>query len=242
MEVTRAVVFDLDDTLYLERDYVASGFRRVANALCEECDAPTDDVYSFLRCGFEAGIRRCAFDRLLVRYPSVASRWTVENIVEVYRSHHPAIELLPDTLQMFQELTNCQIRMALLTDGPVVAQSNKIEALCLAGWVDVTVLTDRWGLEYRKPHPRGYQTAMSLLRMPAEQLVYVGDNPAKDFRTPRSMGWSTVRLRLPGQLHWLIEPSSDECAADCEVVSIQALTRRLSDMCLLVPRRSTTIF
>jgi len=242
MEVTRAVVFDLDDTLYLERDYVASGFRRVANALSNCCDAPPDEIYNFMRCGFEAGIRCCAFDRLLARYPSLTPRWNVENIVEIYRSHHPAIELLPDTREMFDELTKCHIRMALLTDGPVLAQSNKIEALRLTDWVDVTLMTDTWGVEYRKPHPRGYQAAMSILRMPAEELVYVGDNPKKDFRTPRSMGWSTVRLRLPGQLHWLLESSSAEFAADCEVVSILALTQLLSDMCALEPRSSKAIF
>lgn len=231
MEVMRAVVFDLDDTLYLERDYVASGFRHVAHAVNDNCNAPIEEMFDFLWCGFKAGVRGDAFNRLIARYPSLTSRWTVEDLVGVYRSHQPAIELLPNIKELLDVLDKAPVRLALLTDGPVAAQSCKLAALSLRDRFDFLVLTDIWGTEYRKPHPRGFLAMMSFLGLPAKQLVYVGDNPEKDFQTPRGMGWGTIRLRLPGQLRCLIEPTTAGHAADREIVSIPSLSQHLLNMC-----------
>ena len=47
--------------------------------------------------------------------------------------------------------------------------------------------------------------------------IYVGDNPAKDFVTPRRLGWQTVRLRVHGQLRFTEEPPSPAYRAAVEV-------------------------
>ena len=39
------------------------------------------------------------------------------------------------------------------------------------------------------------------LSLPPEHLVYIGDNPSKDFDAPALLGWRSIRLRLPGQVH-----------------------------------------
>lgn len=238
MEVVRGVVFDLDDTLYLERDYVASGFRHVALVVEGHCDAAADEVFQFLWSGFGEGIRGDSFDRLLVRYPSLASGWTVGELVQLYRGHQPTIDALPKIKELLNELTRGMIALALVTDGLIAAQSGKIAALGLSGCFDLLVLTDTWGREYRKPHRRGFETVKSGLSLCSEQLVYVGDNPAKDFRAPREMGWQTVRLRLPGQLRYLEEPPAPDYAPQKEVVSVESLIQLLRKLCALEPGTS----
>ena len=241
MEVGWAVVFDLDDTLYLEKDYVVSGFRHVANAVSEYCDAPMQETFNFLWYGFEAGVRGDAFNRLLARYRSLATRWTVEQLVEVYRSHQPTIELLPNIQDLLSVLVKDRTRLALLTDGPVVTQSCKIAALGLTDWFNCLVLTDAWGTEYRKPHPRGFEAVMNSLGIPATNLVYIGDNPEKDFRAPREMGWGTVRLRLSEQLRCSLEPGSPDFAAEYEVGSVSELKQILFHVFALKAPRCNSI-
>jgi putative hydrolase of the HAD superfamily len=58
----------------------------------------------------------------------------------------------------------------------------------------------------------------------AEHLVYVGDNPHKDFDAPHDLGWACVRLRLPGQLHTHAE---DRVVPDLTVTSVAALVEAL---------------
>ena len=72
-----AIVFDLDDTLYAERDYVFSGFRAVA-VWGERClGFPSDQIYAELVERFEHGSRRNTFDDWLAsRGLPPTSMWT----------------------------------------------------------------------------------------------------------------------------------------------------------------------
>jgi putative hydrolase of the HAD superfamily len=230
MELIRGVVFDLDDTLYFEREYVLSGFRSIAATIGGDCRR-SDFIFEFLQSGFEAGVRGDAFDRLLAEYPELRIRLTVADLVERYRSHIPAIQLLPEMRFLLAALTSRGIRLALITDGSVTAQSNKIAALELGKLFAPTLITDAWGLQFRKPHRRAYEAVMKDWKMSPTQLVFIGDNPAKDFYAPRALGWHTARLRLTQQLRHALEPPSPEYAAERDFGSLGDLTDWLNAMC-----------
>ena len=90
-------MFDLDDTLYLETDYVRSGFRAVAGKIEQAVETvPASELYTFLWESFEAGDRGNNFDRLLARYPEVAKVFSVGDLVRCYRNHYPDIKLFPE--------------------------------------------------------------------------------------------------------------------------------------------------
>lgn len=61
----KVFVFDLDDTLYLERDYVFSGFQSVAGKIEEKSGLSSELVYEELIQDFNNGLRAKNFDRLL---------------------------------------------------------------------------------------------------------------------------------------------------------------------------------
>lgn len=214
VDLTGGVVFDLDDTLYLERDYVSSGFRHVARRV-SRTDDEAERVYAFLWDLHERGVRGDTFDRLLAAFPGVAGRAGVPELVAWYRTHRPDIAPAAGAPQLLATLAGAGYGVALVTDGPPESQRAKIEALGLDGVP--AVLTGRWGAAYSKPHERGYRRASTLLGLDASRLVYVGDNPAKDFLGARRLGWRTVRVRCAGQLHEAREPVSLEYAPDVEV-------------------------
>jgi len=216
-------VFDLDDTLYLERDYVASGFRAVARAIAVAGTMPEDDVYTFLRSGFEAGVRGRAFDRLRDESTAVARRFETSDLVEVYRVHEPSIRPLPGAVALLDRATAAGVPLALVTDGEPEGQGRKLTALGLDARFSPAVRTGTWGRAYWKPHPRAFETVEAEWRARGADLVYVADNPAKDFVEPRRRGWRTVRLRLDGQLHAAAEASTPAHAAEHVVHSVDAL-------------------
>jgi putative hydrolase of the HAD superfamily len=98
-------------------------------------------------------------------------------------------------------------RFAVLTDGPPVCQANKVAALGLDRQAEPVVLTGAYGDGFGKPHPRGFQEIAE--RSGANRLVYVADNPTKDFAAPRQLGWTTVRVRRPGGLHANLPDGTD---------------------------------
>ncbi len=194
------VVLDLDDTLILERDYVRSGFAAVGRALGVD-HKEADLVESFLWSGFLSGRRGGAFDALFERFPHLRDRATVADCVRAYREHEPELSFIPGVAEL---LTGLRIRgwpVAVISDGALAGQEAKVRSLGLGRWAEPVILTDRWGRDYWKPHPRAFREVQTSLGLPPDRLVYVGDNPAKDFQAPHELGWYTVRLRRAGQLH-----------------------------------------
>jgi putative hydrolase of the HAD superfamily len=159
------VVFDLDDTLYLERDYVRSGFRHVGLWAQKELGIPdfSDRAWEL----FEAGRRGKIFDQILQESRIRWDRSTIEHLLAIYRSHYPEIRLLPDALVCLQALHG-KAPLAILSDGHPKAQRNKVAALRLKEWFDAIFLTAEWGFEYAKPSPTAFQLAQKQFGCEAE--------------------------------------------------------------------------
>lgn len=214
--VIRGVVFDIDDTLFLERDYVRSGFNAIARLLAqtpEECG----DIAAWLWDAFARGVRGDTFDRLLAARPDLASRSSAPQLVSAYRAHTPEIALLPGMQDVVGELVRRGMRLGVLSDGPVASQRAKATALGLDAWFDPVILTEACGPGYPKPGRLGFERIAQAWQLPGEQLAYVADNPLKDFGAPRALGWRTIRLRMPQQLSWAVEAPDPGDRADLEV-------------------------
>jgi putative hydrolase of the HAD superfamily len=215
----RAIVLDLDDTLYLERDYVRSGFNDVAAYLEDRGLANSAEIFAFLWAGFEAGERRHAFDSLLRRWPQIGRVEDVEALVARYRQHFPNIKLREPAA--FADLMALDLRVGLISDGWPPAQRAKLDALGIKSSFASKVLTGDWGGRYGKPHHRAFTTMEQELSLSSSELVYVADNPTKDFIAPNERGWLTWRIRMPGQLHHALEPNGSIAAPGLELPSLQ---------------------
>lgn len=218
--MTRGVVFDIDDTLYPEREYVQSGFAHVAGLLGGTEDE-VEALSAWLREAFDAGRRGDTFDRLLEAFPYLAERTSTSALVDAYRAHPPTIALEPGVEGVLDLLQQRGLRLAVLSDGPVASQAGKAAALGLDRWFDPILLTGSLGPDFAKPSVTGFETIARAWGLSGPELAYVADNPAKDFAGPRRLAWLTVRVRHAGQLRSALEPSS---AADRPDVEIRDIT------------------
>lgn len=210
MTVTRLVVLDIDDTLYLERDYVRSGFAAVGAWARRELGV--DGLGERAWQEFEAGVRGRIFDDALAACgvepvpPGLISR-----LVGVYRTHPPAIALLADSRAWLDgaDLLAGDVAVAAVTDGPLASQQAKAIALGLARWVEPIVFTEALGPGRGKPHPAAFDLLERTTGVRGDRCAYVADNPAKDFAAPHRLGWRTVRMRRPGGLHAAVASGPD---------------------------------
>lgn len=186
------LVFDLDDTLFLERDYVLSGFEAVGEWVWKTLRLPhfADRAWRL----FESGCRGRVFDAVLADSGLEPHRGLVEDLVRVYRTHAPRITPLPDAVDCLSFFHGSAI-LALVTDGPVISQQQKLRALGLFPFFEIVLFTGMWGEKYSKPHSRAFRDVQTRLAGGDRRFIYVGDNPAKDFIAPASLGWETVRVR-----------------------------------------------
>lgn len=199
LEGVRCVVFDIDDTLYLERNYVRSGFRVVDRWV--QVNLSRKGFFTIAWQLFEKGHRGRIFDEALAMISQAPDAAIVSAMVSEYRRHEPRIALSADAQECLDRFQVRRLRMACVSDGPLASQEAKARALGLDRWLDPIVLTARYGEGYGKPDPRGFVEICERLGCEGASCVYVADNPAKDFKAPRQLGWRTVRVCRSGSLH-----------------------------------------
>ncbi|GHG05392.1 haloacid dehalogenase [Deinococcus piscis] len=226
MSWKKGLIFDLDDTLYLEQQYVTSGFGAVGSHLSPEPEQAAlyaQKLHSYVQ---QFGDGR-AFDHLLEEFPQATEGLTVQQLVEVYRSHMPTLELDQVWREQLQKWRDAGVFLGLISDGALIGQQNKVNVLELESLFDHLILTDQLGREFWKPHRRAYELMQQVSGLQGPQLIYIGDNVLKDFIAPRALGWHTVRLRLPGQVRELLEPASEEARPQAEARSVAELISQL---------------
>lgn len=193
------LVFDLDDTLYPERQFAISGFRACERWL-EDRFGATGIVDHMTRL-LDDGHMRALFEITLASKVPDAPADVVEEFIDIYRLHEPDIELYPDAAHALDHF-EAQGPIGLITDGQEVVQSSKVRALRIAERFHHIVYTGALGgRSFSKPHPLSFERMEAALAGNGGPFVYVGDNPAKDFVTPNARGWISVQIHRPHRIH-----------------------------------------
>jgi putative hydrolase of the HAD superfamily len=217
----QAWIFDLDDTLYPERDYVRSGFRAVGIWSERRLGLSPPVVQAQLEALFDGGMRRDAFQWWLSEQGLPDS--LLPEMVETYRDHEPQIGFYPESEPILDELKP-HFRLGIVTEGRRAAQEAKIRALDLRRWItEIVVLGEEDRAEW-KPSRKPFERILVRLAVAGRNAAYVGDNPQKDFRGAREAGLHTVRVRREGGLHAGEEPACAQDAPDREIRSLEDLT------------------
>lgn len=179
-------IFDLDDTLYDEASYVRSGFGAVARWGEERFGQDAAESLAEMEALLAGNGRGRVFDDWL------RGRASVHEAVKVYRHHEPEISLLPSAHGVLDRLAGQPLY--LVTDGHKVVQAKKVAALGIADRFRHCYLTNRYGRASAKPSLRCFELICRREKSEWEGLVYIGDNPAKDFVSLNRAGAHTVRV------------------------------------------------
>lgn len=185
------VIFDLDDTLYKEIDYLRSAYRFISERIAASDSCP-EDIYQYMLDRYING--EDVFGAVQNHYSTARTK---SEMLVWYRTHIPDIRLTEDTKSLLNFLKEKEVITGILTDGRSHTQRNKIEALGLKEFiVDRDILiSEEFGSE--KPSADNYRY-FELEHPTVNNFIYVGDNPNKDFLSPNRLGWLTIGLRDKG--------------------------------------------
>jgi putative hydrolase of the HAD superfamily len=212
------LVFDMDDTLYEESTYVRSGFMAVAESLAPVLGKSAKLLAGEMMDTLQQLGRGKVFDSLLGRYGKV-SRRLVQQCVSCYRLHEPEIHLHQAGASCLRRFRH--FPLYVVTDGNKMAQAAKARALDLESQVKKVFITHRYGLRHAKPSPYCFRIIQTLERVSVSRILYVGDNPAKDFVGLRPHGFRTLRVLTGPHSMVKARPGHD---AEFQVNSLHDLT------------------
>ena len=222
----KALLFDLDDTLYPEKGFVYSGFKAVSRNLAGRLRINEASLYQKLVEVFEEGIRGKIFDVALCRIGVVPSEEILAEMVDIYRTHIPEIETYPDVLSFLPRFGK-RYRLGLITDGYAEVQRGKIKALGIERFFDTLLFSDDLSQGNWKPSSLPYQLALEKLGISPKEAICIGDNPFKDFIGAKELGLVTVRLRREGAEYEKVSLDGFH-EADIEVRTLEELNAVLA--------------
>jgi putative hydrolase of the HAD superfamily len=175
--MNKTIVFDLDDTLYKEIEYLKSAYNFICNYL-------NLDIYEeMMNLYFQ---EKDVFDIIIKRYNLCTNKSTFVNL---YRNHFPNISLDVETREMITYLKCEGYSLGIITDGRSTTQRNKIEALEINKLFDLIIISEEIGSE--KPNINNF---LPFHDFNSESYFYIGDNINKDFYAPNKLNWLTVQL------------------------------------------------
>ncbi len=230
----KAIIFDLDDTLYREEDYAFAAYRQAAEYLAEQVsvsaalnpvpDLSADAFYDKMMELYERDGRGHIFDELIKEYDL---RIPSADLVEVYRSTKPQLTLYEDAKKLIRFAKDNDIKTGLLTDGMSRVQHVKIDALQLEDMLDYCLATDDLGKDedghdFGKPSTVPYRKVLEELEAAPEEAIYIGDNPRKDFAACKILGMGSVRIRRDSG-YFMGREADPGCEADRSVNDLREL-------------------
>jgi carbamoyl-phosphate synthase large subunit len=195
----RAVLFDLDNTLYPEEQFVVSGFREAAQCLAAHTHLDAQTLLEQMLQILRARGRGRVFDILLKELEIDSTTW-LPTLLQVYRSHRPVLSLFSETSAVLRALKDRGIRLGVVTDGLASTQRRKVAALGLEAYMGAIVCTGELGNGCAKPSPIPFEVALTLLDVAPKYAAYVADDISKDFAGPNRLGMRSVQLRTAGLL------------------------------------------
>jgi putative hydrolase of the HAD superfamily len=177
--IQKTIVFDLDDTLISEIDYLKSAFQEIA----EHIDAENKNLYNEMFQWYQN--KENVFLNLQNQYKNTK----VSDLKNKYRNHFPNFNPNSKTRDLLIELKGRGHFLGLITDGFSITQRNKIKALDIENLFDLIIISEEFGSE--KPDEANFKV---FHKFGTTEYYYIADNVAKDFITPNKLGWTTVCL------------------------------------------------
>ena len=193
----KAVLFDLDGTLY-DRDAVAAVlFERQYAAFARELrDVPRErflrDVHAMDEHGHgdkEAG------------YPRLVRAWGLEAALAACLNRHfwaaydGLCTLDGDTALTLRELRTRRLTLGVITNGQGARQRRKLAALGLAQSFDAVLVSGEEGVN--KPDREIFRRALERCGVAAREALFVGDHPVADVEGAHRAGLTAVWKFVP---------------------------------------------
>lgn len=196
----KVVLFDLDDTLISENEYVKSGYHHVAKIIRNKYLMNDKEVYKRLYLLYKQSTKN-VFNRLLDQDNIKYTKEDILFLVNEYRNHIPAIHFYDDVIPVLDILKQKKIRIGIISDGYLSTQYNKAKVLNLYNIFNKVIFTEELGPKYWKPHPKAFEIMKEYFNVEYQEMIYIGDNPQKDFYIKSIYPIKTVRIMRKSNLY-----------------------------------------
>ena len=201
----KAVLFDLDDTLFdhrhssrealsvLQREYA----RELGTVDMDKLEAVNLEILNIVHKEVLAGTltpdeaRAKRFGMLLRKYGLEPSLKELDSIAMMYRaSYQLSRRATPGAKSLLKVLRDRGLKTAIVTNNLVEEQMDKLRHCELFDLIDSITISEEAG--YAKPEVRIFETVLDRLECKPEETIMIGDSWENDILGARTAGIPTI--------------------------------------------------
>ena len=210
----RAILFDLDDTLFDHRRASTLALRAMHEAYAPELPfepfaAKHAEVLEVFHARFLAGeftldeARVARMQTLFAAFSVEIDHRTALEAAQLYREGHQANRhLVPGAIELLDVLRQ-HCRLGVVTNNSTAEQIEKLRVLNIAGYFDTVVISENVGVT--KPDPKIFAIALQRIGARPDETVFVGDNWTNDIVGAINAGLAAVWLSHEGKTPALVD-------------------------------------
>jgi putative hydrolase of the HAD superfamily len=193
----RAVLFDLDGTLY-DRDAAMEAFAHEQFSAFKD-QLPDLSAPQFLARFLDLDEHGYAKRSDLYRHLAGEFRFSDTLAVDLERHfwdcYSRGCGATEDAWTTLRTLRSAGKKLGVITNGATKWQMTKLQALGMGGFFDVVLVSEAEGIS--KPDARIFHRALDLCGVAAHEAMFVGDHPEIDVAGAKAAGLAAVWKRVP---------------------------------------------
>ena len=188
----KGYILDLDNTLYDENQYLYYVFMDFWKK--QKLDPKIfEDICHQTLCDQSRIRSKDTFKTFLELTPIGYTQEFHNELFKIYANLQCSLDLYQDAKEFLNFVSQKKYLVAILTNGPIEAQKNKIKNL---GLTYLTIFYAREnGKEYEKPNINAFQRVLDFFNLSANQCCMIGDNPHTDIYGANQIGITPIWLQ-----------------------------------------------
>jgi putative hydrolase of the HAD superfamily len=133
-----------------------------------------------------------AFNNIL-REEGLGNPFLAESCCKLFRVlSRERFQLFPDSLPVLEEMKKSGYPLGIVSDAQKVFWLNEGEILGIRQFFKFILLSTHFG--FRKPDPRLFRIACTMLNTPPEEAVYIGNDLETDVKGAKQIGMQAILL------------------------------------------------
>ena len=180
----KAIGFDLDNTLYDQKQFEYFAFWHVATEVSKYYGINKNNYFSMLKDLFNKGISDFTFDRAIKlckgEIPKDWEFFVKTKLLRAYRSAKPKLKLFNWVESFLTEAISKKLKLVIITNGGIEIQNYKIVALGLEKFCDKIYISDEFIPQARKPDITLFKYFLRDFNLKGKDVIYIGDNIKTD--------------------------------------------------------------
>lgn len=201
MGTLRAILFDVDDTLFSTTTFATKARHNAVRAMIGAGLKMEEGViYAELKevIGEFSSNYSQHFDKLLMRLPLAAQVGTnpalivAAGVAAYHDTKFRDLLPFPDAIPFLKAVRQAGLITGVVTHGLTAKQAEKIVRLGLMPYLypNAIFISDQLGIA--KPNPKLYQAALRAIGVQADEAMHVGDSLSHDIAPPKGLGMHTA--------------------------------------------------